>query len=297
MIKFWLTVFSFIVFTVAHYSQTNHSLYEKKDNYFAGEAVPKQNAEVFNKHFFFTKDIHAAPSFSSDCKFAVWSEHDTVKNLMMIKYSRITNGKWGKVKIAEFSGEFWDDDPVFVPGKNKIYFSSKRPVPGIEKKEKFYMWTVELNNEVWGLPVCTGLKYKTATVTADEEIYYSHNSPNSFGDFDIYLYSEDSTGTLMPTNAGLKINSRAAEFYPGISPDGKMIVYSTYNRKEGNGLFMSVKDNSGNWQEAVYINTKLGLTNFARYPRFTSDGNYLFFTSDGKVYWSKTETLKKIYFK
>ena len=67
-------------------------------------------------------------------------------------------------------------------------------------------------------------------------IYFSSNSPQSMGGFDVFkaTYDEDSLRFLKPTNLGVPINSAGDDAYFRLTPDG-MKAYFSSDRKDSYG--------------------------------------------------------------
>ena len=74
-----------------------------------------------------------------------------------IMYSKKINGKWTTPEIASFCGQYFDEEPAFSPDGITLYFSSNRPLTGIEKKD-YDIWSVTKVNGAWANP--QNLSYK-----------------------------------------------------------------------------------------------------------------------------------------
>lgn len=85
------------------------------------------------------------------------------------------------------------------------------------------------------------------------------------------------------TNLGPTINSSAADFGPGLSPDGNSL-YFTSNRAGGFGLsdlWVSQRANrNAPWGAPVNLGPTVNSTRMDAVPSFSRDGHWMFFTSD-----------------
>ena len=78
-----------------------------------------------------------------------------------------------------------------------------------------------------------------------------------------------------------------------IAPDESYMIYCSI-RKDGLGkgdLYISFKDNKGDWSEAVNMGNSINTENHELCPFVSADGKYLFYTSNGDIYWVSTKIL------
>ena len=72
-----------------------------------------------------------------------------------------------------------------------------------------------------------------------------------------------------------------------IAPDESYIIFCSA-RKSGFGrgdLYISFKDENGGWQEAQNMGKPINTEKHELCPFMTSDGRYLFYTSNQNIYW------------
>lgn len=106
---------------------------------------------------------------------------------------------------------------------------------------------------------------------------------NSFGGFDLYISYYTPQGWSEPENLGRNINTEFWESSPSLSPDKRVLYFSSnrYGGVGGKDLYFSVRGANGKFGPAQNmgdsINTKAD--DFA--PFIHADGTTLFFTSDG----------------
>ena len=93
-----------------------------------------------------------------------------------------------------------------------------------------------------------------------------------------------------PVNLGEKINSRFEESNPIISGDGKTLVF-TRKLQFYDGVFLSIKDESGNWSEPVNLTGDFGLDGNSYCTGISYFGDEIFVyrsdNYDGNIYYSK----------
>ena len=246
----------------------------------------------------------------------------------MIFYKKNKTGVWEGAMMAPFSGSYSDADPYFTSDGKKLYYISKRPLGNqTEERKDFDIWFVERTDSGWSDPIHLGEPINTdqnefyVSATDDGSIFYSATYEGGLGYGDIYE-AKLVDGKYVVTNLGEAINSPMGEGDPYVSPDGKMIIFMSWGRKDeiGRGdLYISFKEN-GVWKKAVNMGDKINSDKFEYCPMMSPDGKYFFWTSYrsspfptdqprtydqfinqvdgadnglGNVYWIKAEVLEQ----
>jgi hypothetical protein len=197
------------------------------------------------------------------------------------------NGKWSGPEVAPFAGNYSDLEPAFSGDGQKLFFSSNRPLHGNKPKD-FDIWWVEKKNGTWGEPKNIGPPVNTSgdeyypSITNSGNLYFTATQKNAVGKEDIFLAKLEENKYQEPVALDTAINSPAYEFNAFVSPDERIIIFSSYGRKDDQGggdLYMSIKNELGQWQKA----TNLGWINSAQLdycPFISFDKKIFFFTSD-----------------
>ena len=205
----------------------------------------------------------------------------------IVFYKKNKDGQWEGPEMAPFSGSYGDADPYFSSDGKKLYFISKRPVgEQTEERNDFDIWMVERTETGWGEPIHLPESINTdknefyVSVTDEGSIFYSANYEGGLGYGDIYE-AKLVAGKYVVTNLGDAINSPNGEGDPYVSPDGKMIIFMGWGRKDDLGrgdLYISFKEN-GIWKKAVNLGKKINSSEFEYCPMMSPDGKYFFWTS------------------
>lgn len=106
---------------------------------------------------------------------------------------------------------------------------------------------------------------------------------NSFGGFDLYISYYTPQGWSEPENLGRNINTEFWESSPSLSPD-KRVLYFSSNRYGGIGgkdLYYSVRSANGKFGPAQNMGDSINTKADEFAPFIHADGTTLFFTSDG----------------
>jgi len=124
------------------------------------------------------------------------------------------------------------------------------------------------------------------TMSADGEwMIFAGNfgKVKGFGDFDLYISYYTPEGWSEPENLGPNINTDFWESSPSLSPD-KRILYFSSNRYGGVGgkdLYYSVRQANGKFGEAINMGDSINTAGDEYAPYIHPDNKSLYFTSDG----------------
>lgn len=123
------------------------------------------------------------------------------------------------------------------------------------------------------------------TVSQDGEwlLFAGNLSGPGLGGYDIYLSQYTPQGWSEPQNLGTTVNTEFWESSPALSPD-KRVLYFSSNRPGGYGgrdLYMSVRQLNGRWGQAVNMGPVVNSAGDELAPFIHADNQTLFYTSDG----------------
>ncbi len=135
--------------------------------------------------------------------------------------------------------------------------------------------------------------YKGAiSVSADGEwLIFAGNYRNGFGDFDLYICYLTPEGWSEPENLGENVNSGYWDSAPSLSPDNRILYFSS-NRPGGFGgadLYMSIRQTNGKWGPAINLGNKINTVGDEMAPYIHSDNQTLYFTSNGLPGYGETD--------
>ncbi len=169
------------------------------------------------------------------------------------------------------------------------------------------IWFVERStiNSNWSKPKNIGAPINTEkdefypSVATNVNLYFTTTINNDTkGKEDIYISSFVNGTYQNPVSLSNNINSETYEFNAYISPDEHTIIFSSYRRNDsfgGTDLYISSKDENGNWQPGENINSdKIDYCPFVDFKTST-----FYFTSENSQQnksYSKQMSLKEILF-
>lgn len=221
---------------------------------------------------------HSSPTISLDGKTIYWASVIDTTNRHTILQSIYENNEFSKSSIAPFSGKYKDFKVLFV--EDTCYLCSKRPVvtdstPNIVVG----IWTLSKKDENWSEPVpfhfvsdSSSFGYRLSSLSKDKTLHLESKG---------FCYSKIENGVYqIPKYWNDDIYSEKQDWMSFISYDNSYMIFVS-NRDGGYGsfdLYITFKDNSGNWTTPVNMGDKINTTAQERCPGVTDDGKYLFFT-------------------
>lgn len=227
--------------------------------------------------------------YKEEVYFTLQSYQEDHSAIVSVKKEK---GKWGLPEVVNFSGRFKDLEPFITPDGKTIYFASDRPVDPLSASPKdFDIWYSTRNsiNEPWSAPMNLGEPVNTQynefypSLTLSKDLYYTSDRPDSKGADDIFMAK--SIGNFLydhPVSLSDSINTSGYEFNAFIAPDASYIIYTGYNRKNGVGsgdLYISTKDNNGNWTASKSLGSEINSNKMDYCPYVDVSTQTLYFTS------------------
>lgn len=189
--------------------------------------------------------------------------------------------------------EYW---PALSLDEKTLFFTVLGPPdPGLPPsrlamQEDFYY--VRLDNGEWkhrtalGAPVNTNSNEGAQALTGDGKLIFftACNKPDGHGPMcDLYYSEVDQEGRWSPPkNLGDNINTKYSEKHPSVSPDGRILFFSS-NRPGGKGdydIWMSVKTGDS-WSRPVNLGDSINTPGIEQSPFIHPDQQTLYFSSDG----------------
>jgi hypothetical protein len=213
-----------------------------------------------------------------------------------IRYTKLQDGTWTKPVKLELNDKYSYNDPFISKNEDKLYFISNRAInePGSAKNSD--LWYIQKTGKTWSEPVSVG-----EAINSEKDEYYIsfsdtgtiyfasnvHTSDENMWDFDIYYSELGDDKFKVPVNMGDSVNTKYFECDPFVAPDEKDIIFCS-SRPDGYGdgdLYISFKNDENKWSKAINMGEKINTETHEFCPFVTKDGKYLFYTSNGNIYW------------
>lgn len=230
-------------------------------------------------------------SNSEDTKEAYFSAQSPLGEVSAIMMIKKIDERWNSPEIASFSGKFQDLEPFLSLDGLSLYFASNRPLSDTSDKTKDYdIWRVERKNKnsPWSNPINLGSPVNTEhnefypSLSANKNLYFTSDLPDSKGKDDIFFSSWNNDSYSKPVSLSDSINSDGYEFNAYIAPDESFLIFSGYNREDGLGsgdLYISYKKKDQSWSKAKNLGSDINSQYMDYCPYVNTKTNILYFTS------------------
>ncbi len=272
---------------------------------YLGQKPPADRPELFAPGIISSIwGLHSAAVFSPDGNEVYWTpmmlfpgEVYSRGGLMTMKR---VNGRWTPPDWVAFSGSKGEDDvPFFSPDGKRMYFISRRDVPGDGRGRSERIWYVDRTADGWSEPkpldpnVNSMDMHWAFSLDRDKNIYFAGRSPGGLGMGDIYLARFEDGRYEKPVNLGEPVNSAAIEDSPFVAPDGSYLLFSRQF-----DIWLSFRGSDGAWSAPVKLGPEVNSAAIEVCPRVTNDGRYIFFLSqrggESHAYWVRADVIEKL---
>ena len=193
---------------------------------------------------------------------------------------------------SEINTEFPDYNPFVNEDESTLLFTSRTKRGGMEQEfDGFYPSDIlECRNNGNGFEKARLLGQNVNSKFDDVLVGLTHDGSQLIiyhDDMDFYgdLFISEKSGRSYSQKKPLEIvnNLNDLESAATFSPDGNAIVFAS-DRPEGKGksdLYIIRKLPDGNWSPPQNLGSEVNTPMSEDYPQFSSDGKYLYFSSNG----------------
>jgi hypothetical protein len=259
---------------------------------FSNLLMAQENAEVkpFDhvlNQFMNVRDF----TISKDEKEAFFTIQSPFQDISQIAFIQRIKNEWSPPELMPFCDSFKYLEPFLSLDGKRLYFVSDRPIlDSIPSRKDFDIWYIERisQDSAWskpinvGTPVNSNLDEFYPSISENNNLYFTLESPNGKGKDDLY-YSKWVNGKYeQPVLLNDQINSEGYEFNAFISPKEDFILFTKYNEEDGYGsgdLYIARKDTNDQWKKATNLGSPIN-TKFMEFCPFYDESNQtLYFTS------------------
>ena len=276
--------------------------FEMKGEYL-GQEVPGIEPKVFAPNFISTEEFEFGSVFNNN-ETEFYYGVDVASRNNEIRCSKLDGNKWSEPQTILSHEKYGYNDPFLSPDEKRLYFISNRPLDGTgDPKEDIDIWYVERTDAGWSDPINAGPNINSTgneyyiSFTNNGTMYFSSsvNSPKEEPNQDIY-YSEFKDGAFQKAiSLGDSINTPGYEADVFVAPDESYLIFcSTRAGGVGRGdLYISFKKEDGTWTSSINMGEPINTVNHELCPFVTTDGKYLFYTSNEDIFWVSTAILNQ----
>lgn len=277
----YLTIFVLCI-NIISYSQNR---FPELSGSYLGQTPPGESAKVFAPKIVSNGFHELGLAISPNGKEMFYIMSDKGYSHYVIVNSHILNSHWTQPELAHFTGDYSNYALAFSPDGNRLYFSSKRPIPGTsEPRTDYEIWYVELQNTKWSeakhlTDLSSEINEVNMSFTSTGKMYLQISSPSGAGD--IYTSEYINGKYQKPVSIGSPINTDKNEARPFIAPDESYLLF--HSNREGTlgwmDIYISFRNEDGTWCEPINMGEDINTTSSDFGPMVSPDGKYLFFSS------------------
>lgn len=228
---------------------------------------------------------------SKDGNEAFFTIQSPSQEISQIAYIKKEHKEWTKPELLPFSEAYMDLEPFLSLDGKRLFFVSDRPLIDTEKQKKdFDIWYVERNSpaDKWskpknmGKPINSELNEFYPSVSENNNLYFTMESPNGLGKDDIYVCRWSNGQYLNPVLLDENVNSAGYEFNAFISPKEDYLIFTKYNEKDGYGsgdLYIAKKGANEKWEKAKNMGLPINTKYMEYCPFYDEKNQILYFTS------------------
>ncbi len=209
--------------------------------------------------------------------------------------------QWTEPTKASFNPDIVFDgtEAMITPDGTKLFFFSKRPLPGESGQSNFpNIWVTNRIDDGWSEPELFSSEMMYVTQAASGTIYFTHTTARPQRIAASQLLSDGSYTT--PQAVDIPSLPSGSHGHPFIAPDESYLIFNSIPSSGGNmDLSITFKMEDGLWSDALNLGETINTDANEFFAMVSPDGKYFFFTreDDGSedIYWmsaSFIDTLK-----
>ncbi|UCG51248.1 MAG: PD40 domain-containing protein [Candidatus Latescibacterota bacterium] len=263
---------------------------------YLGQKPPGVIPEIFAPGIISTEDHEFSITFSKNGNELLFTRRKDSQRGNRLLHMRIEGGRWSAPQPPPFSLDCREFEPNFTPDGTRLFFCSSRALPeNVNSPHPFNLWMVSKQGSYWNKPDVIGSPIMEqfpmfATQTKNGTLYFTGNI-----DRGIYCAVYKSGRFEIPERLPETINSLNSAGHPFVDPDERFIIFDSNVDEEGTkNLYISFIDNNGEWSEPQNINECAGFPEHAAMPHVSFDGEYLFFSGGGDIYWVDAKIIEEL---
>jgi len=254
---------------------------------YLGQEPPGITPLKFAPGFISTDEKEFSCTFSSDGKEFYFTRMGKNEQYTIF-FTHETESGWTKPQIADFSGDYFNHEPYISNDGQTLFFGSIRPLP--DGKNEYSIWMAMRLYGKWGDLKPLDFPAMYVTETENKTIYFTGRGRGGA----CLARACFSNGAYQETEIlGEPLISDYWDGHPCIAPDESWLIFDSENRPNAKecGLFISFKDEDGSWTKPKHMIEKIP---FGRFAMLSPDGKYLFFSSQGDIYWISSSVIEDL---
>ena len=203
---------------------------------------------------------------------------------------------WSGPEVMNISGVYQDIEPFFANKGNRLFFASNRPMDNDISREDYNIWYSDRIEGGWSEPIALDSIINTRgdeffpSLSDKGNLFFTASREDGVGREDIFMSEFIDNKFTAPRPLPGEINTSKFEFNAYVSPEEHLIIFSSFGRADGLGggdLYISRKDNSGNWTASKNLGASINSNKLDYCPFVDWKSRNLYFTSERGVLENK----------
>ena len=227
---------------------------------------------------------------SADGNEAFFTIQSPAQKISQLAYIKKENKEWLEPQLLPFCDSNMYLEPFLSIDGKRLFFVSDKSLNDTTSKKNYDIWFVDRagKDAPWsepknlGSPINTDLNEFYPTVSENNNLYFTMDSPKGLGKDDIYFSQWNDGKYSTPIILSENINSSGYEFNAFVSKKEEFILFTKYNAAGGQGsgdLYISKKDAKGEWQKATNLGVPINTKYMEYCPFYDEENQILYFTS------------------
>jgi len=264
---------------------------------YLGQKPPGMTPEVFAPGIVSKEGDQGRLFIAPDGSEIIYWERDAGGQMRILSVLN-QGGVWSAPEALPFSENYVNNEPCLSPDGKTLYFVSNRPLSGKGEGEKLPdIWAVEKTAGKWGEPKNLGEPVNRLDIAvqpfmaADGKLYFGGQQADRSARG---IYVSQFVGGAFSEPEMLDAGVFGEASGPCVSPDDRVLV--VHARKDGGfgnwDLYASFRDAAGNWGALVNLGGAINTEAAEAGASFSPDGQFIFFTRAGDIYWVSAKVLE-----
>jgi len=254
---------------------------------YLGQKPPGMTPEIFVPGIISQEEfIEFKGAFSPDGQEYYFYRHSLPDIIPTLYFTKVENGVWMEPTQLQIARGARTSHPCVSHNNQWLFFTWTF---GRDQNQQSGYYVSTRADTVWSVPQYAG---KGMYLTSDNssQLYTTEsvwgNQPKH------YLSKVTFNNGLFTHYERLTIHPHYEnQTHPCIALDGSYIIFDI--NVENGSLFVSFKDNNGNWGEAIDL-TRHGFKPDTRGAYISPDGKYLFFSYNGDIWWVDIKVIENL---
>ena len=248
---------------------------------YLGQKPPGMTPQIFAPGIVSSNDfIEMGCTWSTDLKEFYFARSETSELISNWSIWSIQekDGVWTEPQVVPFSGVYRDFGPFMPPDEKCLIFIRR---DNKEKKTRMGLWIVDRKGSRWSEPRFFHEAYDLTT--NDFRPFYFSTERSEETSQDIGQMTFDNGVFFNQVKLPGELNTPEFEAHGRLSPDGSYMLFDRTER-----TFVSFSRDDGTWSRGYDLGRKYHI------PAISPDGKYIFFESNGDIYWVSAKIIEEL---